>query len=558
MAKETIYIEADDEITTVIEKMLSAKDAIVAVVLPKRSTVFQSLVNMKLLNKAAEEAKKKVVLISSEPVIASIAAVAGVYIAQSLNSKPVIPKRSKTAGSMATISSSELDTVDSIPTVEPEDVAEDSIDKPEVDDDTIELDNTTKDPQELAAGTLAASATEEAVKKKKRLPKIPDFGSFQVRLWLGGLLIVLLGVGWFFGFVVMPKAVVTINTDTSTSTVNFEFIAQTAATELDTDAGVVPATIVEITKENKATVPATGEKNIGEKATGTMLITNCNIDDEDVTVASGTAFSSGGISFYTVEDITVAVSNFTGGGVCKKDKAASVGVVAAQSGSSYNLASKNYTTSNNDLSATGSEMTGGTDAVVKVVSAQDIENAKTQLKGQSNADATDDLKKELASKQLQAIIETLSVGEPAIKSSSSADTEATEVTVTQTVTYQMLGIKSSDLGTLLDFKITELLKDDQNKNVRNNGLESAVYALATKTSPESQTILLQTVATIGAEFDENAIRSEIAGKKRGDIEKLLEAREGVKSVSVEYKPFWITTTPKSANKITISVNEVDN
>ena len=47
--KDTIYIEADDEITAVIDKVVNAKSEIVAVVLPKRAVVFQSVVNMRLL-----------------------------------------------------------------------------------------------------------------------------------------------------------------------------------------------------------------------------------------------------------------------------------------------------------------------------------------------------------------------------------------------------------------------------------------------------------------------------------------------------------------------------
>ncbi|MDO8265499.1 MAG: hypothetical protein Q7T41_00985, partial [Candidatus Saccharibacteria bacterium] len=59
-------------------------------------------------------------------------------------------------------------------------------------------------------------------------------------------------------------------------------------------------------------------------------------------------------------------------------------------------------------------------------------------------------------------------------------------------------------------------------------------------------------------FDENAIKKEIVGKKRGDIEKIIEAKDGVGSVSVEYSPGWITTTPKSEKKITIKVIETEN
>lgn len=557
MAKETIYIEADDEITSVIDKVLSAKDAIVAVVLPKRATVFQSLVNMKLLKKAAEENKKKVVLISSEPAITSIAAVAGMYLAQSLSSKPGIPKRAKLSKKETTISSSELEAPEDEVSSIIDDNGEINLDvEPQSkQDETIELDNTTNDAQEVPAGSLAATTVD---KKKKRLIKIPDFGSFQVRMWLGIILVTLLGVGWYVGFVVMPKAVITINTDTSSSTITFDFTAQTAIKELDMENSLVPATLVEVMKENKATVPATGEKNVGEKASGEMTIVNCNKDDEDIFVVAGTAFSTGGLSFYAAEDVTVAASNFTGGGICKNDKSASVGVIAAQSGSNFNLSSRKYTSENNDLSATGSDMTGGTDTVIKVVSAQDIATAREQLKGASSANALADLKSTLEAQQLQALSETLSEGEPSIKNSVAVDTEAAEVTVTQTVKYQMLGVKSSDLGLLLSSKITKSLNDDPTKNVRNNGLDSAVYRLVTKTAEDSQTISLQTIATLGPEFDEATIRKDVAGKKRGDIEKMLEARDGVRSVSVDYKPFWITTTPKNANKITIVVNEVEN
>ena len=552
MAKGTVYIEADDEITTVIDKVLSAKEEIVAVVLPKRASVFQSVVNLKLLKNASEEAKKRVVLISSEPAIESISAVAGMHIAQSLSSKPYVPKRAKPIGS-ETITSKELDVTDN----GVEETVEEAVQIDEkVESDTIELDNTQNVAEELPEGTLALAGGAKEVKKNRF--KIPDFSSFRLRLGLGITALVLLIVGWVFGFVILPKANITINTDTSSQPVTMNFIARADITEINLETGELPAKKAEVSKEDKVTVPATGEKNVGEKASGTMTITNCNIDDESVSVPAGTAFSSGGLSFNTTEAVTVAASNFTGGGVCKKDKSAAVGAVATESGSKFNLTARTYTTSNNDLSGSGSNMSGGTDTVVKVVSDSDVNKAKEQLKGISTAVAITELNQNLTTQQVQAVPETLDEVAPVIKTSKAVGTEASEVTVTQTVKYSMLGVSSSDLGTLLDKNIEKSLEGQSDKNVRGNGLDSAVYRLATKTSVDNQTITLDTIAVIGPEFDENAIRNEVAGKKRGDIEKMLETREGVRSVGVEYSPFWITTTPKSADKIKIIINEVEN
>ena len=50
--KDTIYVDKEDEITSVIDSVLSSKEKVVALVLPKKAEVFQSVINMKLLKKA--------------------------------------------------------------------------------------------------------------------------------------------------------------------------------------------------------------------------------------------------------------------------------------------------------------------------------------------------------------------------------------------------------------------------------------------------------------------------------------------------------------------------
>ena len=66
MKKDVIYIEADDEIAVVADKLVASKSKVVALVLPKRCTMLHSSVNMKILNKAATNANKSIVLISTE------------------------------------------------------------------------------------------------------------------------------------------------------------------------------------------------------------------------------------------------------------------------------------------------------------------------------------------------------------------------------------------------------------------------------------------------------------------------------------------------------------
>src|ERR1035437_6548830 len=89
--KDTIYIDIDDEITGIIDKLSASDGKVVALVLPKRAAVFQSIVNMKLLKRAADSSKKNLVLITSEAGLLPLAGVAGVHVAKTLSSKPEIP-----------------------------------------------------------------------------------------------------------------------------------------------------------------------------------------------------------------------------------------------------------------------------------------------------------------------------------------------------------------------------------------------------------------------------------------------------------------------------------
>src|SRR3982750_4418911 len=89
--KDTIYIDIDDEITSIIEKVRASQQKIVALVLPKRASVLQSIVNMKLLKRTADTAKKSLVLITSEAGLLPLAGTVGLYVARNLQTKPEIP-----------------------------------------------------------------------------------------------------------------------------------------------------------------------------------------------------------------------------------------------------------------------------------------------------------------------------------------------------------------------------------------------------------------------------------------------------------------------------------
>ena len=543
--KHTIYIDIDDEITAIIDKVTNAPGKIVALVLPKRATVLQSIVNMKLLKKSALSSKKSLVLITSEAGLMPLAGAVGLHVAKSLQSKPMIPLAPDNGDSDDAVISEDSDE----PAIDP--MTSVGVLAAGIDDDgteTIELD-------EADDADTAATPTDKSAKKSKF--SVPNFERFRTSFFLAIVVVILLVVGWVFAAIVLPKANVVIKTDTSTTVSNISFTADTALKDLDVSKALVPAVQKEIKKTDTEKTTATGKKDTGAPSTGTITIKNCE-DSNTRSVAAGTVFSAGGKNYTSNEAISLPAGTFSGGGSNCTTTSVSVGVTAADRGTSYNQDAGTYTSSSSALSGnfriSGSAMTGGTSNVVTVVNQDDIDAAVTKMAGRLDNAAKKELGTQLQTDELKALDETLIISPPVITSTPAVGAEATEVTITKVSTYTIVGVKQ-------DY-INELIKEDVGKKIDitkqgilDNGLTSATFRLTNRKSPTEALISMQTLVVAGPKLNAESIKNEIIGKKRGDAIKLISSKPGVKDVTISYSPFWVYSTPKAAKKITVTIDK---
>lgn len=556
--KEVLYIDVEDEITTIIDKMHSSPSKIIALVLPKRASVFQSIVNMRLLKRTADEAKKHIVLVTSEINILPLAGAVGIHVAKTAQSKPVIPPAPKTSDAPITVNEIEVEDADGEPQysggLDPQASIGELAGLPISDqEETIEVDNDEVDP------LIAAAAATEKIDKKsfnKKL-KIPDFDKFRVRLFLGAGLLLLLIVGWYVAFYVMPKARIVIKTDAVSVNSNLNLIASPAATKVDTAKLTVPGLVKEYTKSDSQKIQPTGTKDVGTKASGTMTVYNCT--DEAVTVPAGSSFANSNFNFLTDEAATVPASDFFSSGSCKFNKSSEVNVTAAQSGDAYNLsAGRSYTSSiGPTLTGKGSSMSGGTSKIVKVVSQQDIDNVKQKILNASSKPATEEISKQLKAEGYTPLVDTIRASEPITTSNPSLNQEATEATVSVVTKYSMVGAKQDSVKELVEADIKKQI-DSTKQTILNNGIDNAVIRVTDKKDNGTTTFNIQSAASAGVQQDSaEAIKKAVAGKKKGEVKSIIRARPGIKDVSVEYSPFWVYNTPGNTSKITI-VFESDN
>jgi hypothetical protein len=544
--KDTIYIDIDDEITSIIDKVQGSKHKIIALVLPKRATALQSIVNMRLLKRVGEETEKSIVLITSEANLLSLAGIVGMYVAKTPQSKPAIPAAPKSTMASDTLVDDDTPDADVDPHksvgelagVSAKSVALGSIAMEE----TIDVDNTDEGVE--AAAIIGGKA--------KRI-KIPDFEKFRIKLFLAFFLLIALIVGGILGLVVLPKASIIIKTDNTSLTSTINVTAQVAATAVDTDKSIVPAVSMSSPKTDSVKVTATGQKNEGTPASGTMTAINCT--DTATTVPAGTIFTNNGFSFATAKDVSVPPSNFfsaANGGGCKKDGHADVAVTATTSGGASNLSGNRTYASNfsSTLTGTGSAMSGGTDKLVTIVSQQDVDAAAASLVDKSKDAAVSDTTKLLTAAKLVPFTETIANAAPVVTSSPAVGADSADVTVTSVTTYTMLGVKTDYLDKLVALdagKQIVLAKQP----ITDYGLNKAVIHLTSKRDANDQSVSLQTVVVAGTKIDPNAIKKQIAGKKRGDVQQIIESNPGVKDVIVNYSPFWVSKVPSKPTKVTI-------
>jgi|AntRauTorcE11897_2_1112592.scaffolds.fasta_scaffold00558_9 hypothetical protein len=542
--KATLYVDANDEITAVITKLQDTPSRIVAIVLPKRAPVFQSIINIKLLKKAADKAKKKAVLITSDKTVLPLVGSAGMYVAKTPQSKPYIPQApSPVLSSIGTTATkSELDANKSVGELA------DTSDKPEEIIDVSEFPKIELDDEKKAKK-----------EKKKSGVRIPNFNKFRVLLIVGVVLLILLGVGWYLAVYVLPRADVTIETATQSTAQTIGFRASSDQESVDDEAFVVPAYSEQYELEESASVDTTGERNDGDRATGSVTVTNCESSESgSITIEEGTALtSSGGRVFRATEAVDVPGSSISGtifNPQCNEDGQEDVPVEADEVGADYNISSKDYTVSGYSSSSVygrGGDMNGGTDDIVQIVDENDIRTARQQIEQGSSAEAQAELEQLHTTGARTPLVETLTIENTDESTSPDEGAEAEEVTVTVRTTYSMLGVEVEDIQALIEKHMEEEI-DFNTQAIVDDGLENASIRV-TDEGEDGFRVSIRTIVAVGPEINNDEIAQAIAGLARSETESLLIAREGVRDVQIDYSPFWVFSTPSDSEKVFIEV-----
>ena len=535
--KEVIYVDGDDDITTIIDKTTSSEASIIALVLPKKYATLKSSVHMKLLKRTADKSRKKIVLITGEDTLLPLAANAGVFVASSLKSRPEVPK------------------VKPVEMIAKETVVEES-------DTDLDPDSTL---EELAGGvTVSEKITKTSSEKSTKIKQIkesskirvPNFDKFRLRAVLIGLGVIALIVGWYVAFFVVPKANVVIQAQTSRVATEVDFTVNPTLSEDVIDKDTVAGLSKEISKTVTERFDATGEKDVGEKAKGTITVQNCD-SSETVSLPAGTVFTDTTTSFKFTSNsaATVPGGSFSGGG-CSSPGEVDVSVTATQSGDTRNLSSRSYSVAGQSsfITGFGGNMSGGTSEIVKVVSSADIEKATKLLLSKTD----DNIRTELAllfAEDDIIIDDSFKVANTNPQPSVKAGDEASEASSSTQFTYSITAIPNKSMVAILEKKQAELV-DTTTQSILDSGVDNVKIEVIEKHDAGVLALKANTDGYVGPEIDIAQLSVELEGKRFSEAVDLIKGRPGVKDVDLDLSPFWVFSVP-SPNKTTINIEVSD-
>ncbi|MBR3264060.1 hypothetical protein IKF94_02415 [Candidatus Saccharibacteria bacterium] len=575
MNKDVVYIEPEDDITDIIARVKNAKQKLVALVPPKKIGVLRSAVNTKLIAKAARSSGKVVVIVTTDSSLVKLAATAQIPVAKNLQSRPKLPSEiisaEKTNGEQFINEKDYDDEID----------PEEALNPPK---SATPVKNQHSNVQSANAKTIDQEITSDDIEKdeekgsksdkngkKDKKGVIPTLEKYRKWIIIGAAAFVVL-VGflvWAFVFAPAADIAVSIRTTANNFSENVSFITKPGSE--NATSGVFLLEQKKVEKTSSVEFTATGQKDIGEKATGTIMVgAYLNADTEGVPlrIVDGVKFTYGNLSYTVTAGASVSYpesdascENASTGRVSRDGclQTAKVTVQADQSGTDSNIGTHDSGWNTNaDLGMTKSvsiynsaAFTGGTSNIVTVVSDTDFNNAKEKLENVGREDGKAELVKAFGDDMIviEASLEvstsdpksTPAVGEE-VKSGVTPKIEAT-------TTYTMFAVDMTKVEEFIKEKTTSSVASDQ----RIYAINKPFFENFTKQNDSTYTAKLKSATQTGPKVTEEDILEKSKGKKNGEVTSILKSINGVSSVKITPSFPWVNSVPNDPNKITIEL-----
>lgn len=517
---QIIYLEAGEEITSVVDRLRNLSGTQAILVAPPGAILLQSVVNLKLLVRQSQTLGKTVAIVTTDRTGRNLAAQVGLGVASSLEELRSGPS----AAAPVPIHVAPGSRVHQVP------------DRPEP-------------PAPAPAHPRRRSSSRP--KFSRLLPGGLALPAWLRRPWVpwagAGLGILLLGLLLLF---VLPTATVHLTPQADPLQIEKDVIIDASAEKIQSSAPlIIPGQSGEQTVEGSTGGSATGKKDVGNKATGSVQVKNCE-DSSSHVLPAGSTLRSGGLAYTTNSAVTIPAGLFAGGGSICNSETATVGITASAPGPAYNRSNAVFTVPlTGNYPATGSA-SGGTTRQVTVVSEADVVAAKEKL----TAELTDQAKKSLSQALGSARIIDEAIQKNVLSSTPSAavGAEAASFTLQMKLQVKTIAFKESDLQRVLAESMKGTLGADR-EIITEEGKEATVTLTESDLAGGTLSVHASEEAFSARRYDASAVANAVKGKTAGEARSYFEGEEAIAEVKIRIWPSFKNRLPYFASRIKIKI-----
>lgn len=560
---KALYLEPDEEITSVIDRLRAINDDEVAIVVPKRAGILQSIINLKLLRYQSEQLKKRISIVTTDKTGRNLASAVGLTVYQRLPEGEEVSEAAINEPSAApvpiTFKKRSQPKSDKAPKITKRSVEEPTEIKS--DPEIIPVRRQPKAdivaPSEPVEAETASSENKSLRDRLPRLsmptvrkpnlpkPSIPKPKLSKPSLPQAGwpiavaVLVALLIGGGVAAAVTLPKADITVTPNTQPFSVDIPVTLSARALSVDAGGNVLPAKVIEVSKDGSATLDTTGTKDAGEKASGEITVVNTLPRNQSMVTRTRFAAPDGRI-FRAQSAISVPA-----GGQSKVTVLADDGGEAGNLPAGTKLIIPGLGGTDAVYGQVDTALTGGTSTPSPEVSAGDVEKGKQALAVAVAKDAVPEAKGKLAvgyalSDQASATTILNSTPDPKPGTSAKTFTTAGKVRV-RYFTYQ-------------DGELQKVIKEDLKAKIPPGSdlVEERISQMFVPTSESADTLVgVMRISTFAVpQISRDGVKAAVVGKSAAEAKTALTAM-GVRDVKVTLSPFWVNSVPGKLERIEI-------
>lgn len=569
-----LQVEPRDELTAIIDKIVNTQAERVYVLISENSRIAQSALNFRLIKREADALGKEIIIVSSSPQVQNLALKSSLQVhLETAELRHGAEQTGVPSSAPAKISdvfaplTSEKEPPAPAPTAKPS--AKISF-KPATDQpkprkcappSVSDKDKTLVQfwSNRLLAPSLPLLKAPQAVLPRigrlflDKLYKFRSFRNFRTAmLALIGTAAILFAATFYS---ILPRAEVHITPVIEEAVLEMALTAGASIARPEPEKFLVPAQIFEKTVTHKMTVSATGEKELRDKASGTIKVYNAYSSSPQTLVVNTRFVSEEGKLFRTAETSVVPGAEVEDGKIVPSFT--TVRVLAAEPGEEYNIDSASFSIPGfkgtpkylGFYGKSEKPMSGGKIGTAKVVTEDDYNSARRKIEG--------DLLK-LADTELGLLlpdglfIPPAAKSSPDIKITSSAgigDT-ASEFILEGNVEIRAFAISVGEIVDMLDADFA-MRFPDMKLVAASAQPQYKVTKTDFKKGAMEFTITMPRLAYMEVNADE--VVSNISGQSEESVRTYLGGLKNIKEARITFWPFWVNTIPTDAARIKVRI-----